>query len=312
MTRAFAAAALLWACALTSPARAASPPPSAAAKSFDEGRAAFERGDYRAAGAAFDEAARIEASPIALVNGGAAWERAGEFARAAEDYDRALLLEDPDGRPRAMANERIAALEHEGKIATLLVIGPRTVAVRLDGASVGVPGKARAGPGHHRLEVTDLATERTTEREVDLRPGEIRRYDVTPAPARVPSPAPEPGPSPAPAAPPPAKEVPTAAPSLAPVWISFGVAGAAAIFTGVFALRTLGARDEFNLDPSTTTRDAFYRERTIANVGAIVAGGAAATGLVLWLVLPSAAGRNAARSPKAGLSPSGAWAIVGF
>ena len=56
---------------------------------------------------------------------------------------------------------------------------------------------------------------------------------------------------------------------------------------GAFGAMTLGARDDFDANPTSGTRDAFHRYKAITNVAITVAGVAAAAGVVMWLTLPS-------------------------
>ena len=79
---------------------------------------------------------------------------------------------------------------------------------------------------------------------------------------------------------------------------------------GVFGAMTLGARDDFNVDPSAATRDAFHRDKAITNVAITVAGvAAAAAGVVMWLTLP----RSHENAPTTvGISADGITARVRF
>jgi hypothetical protein len=88
-------------------------------------------------------------------------------------------------------------------------------------------------------------------------------------------------------------ERPTPVPSHGPgtpAWIAFGIAGAgaaAALAVGGFAIM---AQSTYNGDPTRAHADSFYRLRDIGTVVGSVAVAAAATGVVLWMVRPSAPG----------------------
>src|SRR4051812_2488963 len=95
-----------------------------AAESFRQAQAAFERRDFAAAAAAFEQAATFEPHPAPLLNAADAWERAGEPARAAEDCDRALAMPNASDAHRAEAGQCLERLAP--KLATLDFRGPST------------------------------------------------------------------------------------------------------------------------------------------------------------------------------------------
>src|SRR5262249_30013942 len=150
---------------------------------------------------AFEQAAFFAPHPAPLLNAEEAWEKAGEPARAAEDCDRVLAMEDATPDFRAEAEKRLAALVP--RIATIDFSGPRTIVVRIDGgANIEIPARRRVAPGRHALAFVDLTSSRSKVSEVTLARGETRAVDVTaptPLPAPAPPPAPAPAPEPAPA-----------------------------------------------------------------------------------------------------------------
>src|SRR3954468_1332556 len=78
-----------------------------AAESFRQAQAAFQRRDFAAAAAAFEQAAGFEPHPAPLMNAADAWERANEWARAAEDCDRVLAMPAVDPEFRSTAEQCI-------------------------------------------------------------------------------------------------------------------------------------------------------------------------------------------------------------
>src|SRR4051794_10118832 len=85
--------ALLLVASVTGVARAQLPTDEArrlAADSFRQGQTAFERREFAAAAAAFEQAGRLAPHPSAWLNAAEAWERADEPLRAADDCDAAL------------------------------------------------------------------------------------------------------------------------------------------------------------------------------------------------------------------------------
>jgi hypothetical protein len=118
-----------------------------------------------------------------------------------------------------------------------------------------------------------------------VRAGEERTVDATtPAPATTPA-SPQPPPATASAATPApsrAHGIPAAA------WVAFGLAVPAAVAYGVTSVMTLQAQRDFDATPTGSTRDAFYRDRTMADVSFAITLTAAAAGVVLWLLVAPA------------------------
>jgi hypothetical protein len=293
------------------------------ADSLTQAEAAVQRGEFATAAAAFEQAAYYEPHPGPLLSAEAAWEKAGEPVRAAEDCDRVLALPTAEERFRSEANKRLALLSPQ--IASVDFIGPRTMVVRIDAsAEVNVPARRRLAPGHHALTIVDLTTSHSRRGEVDLKKGESRIVDVSPgaqlsgppapppltesppaqAPAQAPAPAPTPAPAPAPA--------PHAPASHTPSWIAFGVAGGSSVVAGVFGAITLGNKSDYDAGPTTPTRDAFHRDKAITYVAIAVAGVAAATGVVLWFALPASRESYEAPRAHAGISADGVAFRVRF
>ncbi|HEX8792076.1 MAG TPA: hypothetical protein VF765_14070 [Polyangiaceae bacterium] len=263
-----------------------------AAESFRQAQAAFERRDFAAAAAAFESAAGFAPHPAAWLSAADAWQRAGEPARAAEDCDRARAVPDLADASAAdhadYAHDAATCLERvRARVALVAVSGAGATAVRVDdGPEQVLPARQWIRPGRHVLTLVDLQSSRTRRLELDVHAGEERTVDATtPAPQAPPAPAPVPASSPAnpvepSAAPRRGRGLPTAS------WVAFGLAVPAAVAYGVTAVMTLQAQHDFDATPTASTRDAFYRDRTMADVSFAVALTAAAAGVVLWLVAP--------------------------
>lgn len=250
---------------------------------FKQAQQAFERKDYAAAAAAFEQAAQLAPHAAAWLNAGESWERDGNLARAAEACDRALALETLTEVHRREAEVCLRRLVP--KVGTLDVRSARTVVVKIDGAQeVTVPVKHRIAPGKHELVVLDLASSPMRSLVVEVARGETMLVDLTPpaappAPAR-PLPPPPPPESPVRASAPPAPE-PKRGPPLVS-FLAFGATVAAAMTGGIAGVMTLSARSNFNSDPTEKGRDDFYRARTVTNVAWAVAGVTAAAGVLVW------------------------------
>lgn len=279
--------------------RRASDPRTAAAESFREAQAAFARRDFAAAAAAFEQTARTVPHAATWLNAAEAWEKRGEWARAAEDCDRALEVRDVEPEIRREAERRLARAVT--RASTLEVRGPRGVGVRIDGDAVQtLPIKRRLAPGAHRVVVVELATERETARDLVLTAGTVETIDI---PAITPdAPLDASADRGAPIVPQPSKD-PSAGPSPGPPtssWIAFGVGGAFAVTAGILGVVTLDAKTAYERDPTHATLDTFRRDRVVTNIaigGAVVA---AAVGAVVWVV---SASRRAPSTVAADLSP---------
>ncbi len=281
MIRAFTVIGLVTAAAfLSSTCYGASTAEKRAAESFSQAQAAFARREYAAAAAAFEKAAEFDPHPAPLLNAAQAWELARDFVRAAEDCDRVLGMPNVGDAFTRAARDALARVEP--KIATLDLVGPRTLAVHVDdGPEIRVPTRKRVPPGHHELAVVDLASPTTYRTTVTLAIGESRTLELTP-------PAPEAAPNgvarPAPTKPRVVDDAraPGTGALRAGLWISLGATVAAAGATTVFGIMTLNAREEYNADPNTTTQSAFYRDRLVTNVALAVTAVGAGASFVLW------------------------------
>jgi hypothetical protein len=76
----------------------------------------------------------------------------------------------------------------------------------------------------------------------------------------------------------------------------------------VFGIETLQSRTDFDTAPTSATRDAFYKNRTIADVGIVGAGAGAAIGAVIWLTAPSPTAGGSRTS--IGVAPNGGGATL--
>ena len=240
-----------------------------ASASFREAQAAFARRDFAAAAAAFEQAARAAPHPATWLNAAEAWEKREDWARAAEDCDRALEVPGADEDLRREAGTRLrAALE---RVATLEVRGAGGYGARVDRGSVQpLPLRRRLTPGSHEVVLVDLASGREELRTVSIGAGQSKTIDA-PTPATPSAAAPTK----------PASGPPTAA------WLALGLGGAAAVTTGVLGFVTLSDKRAFEDHPTQDGLDGFHRDRLLTNVALGVAVVALGTGIALWVFAPS-------------------------
>lgn len=262
---------------------------------FRIARAAFARGEYAAAAEAFERAAVFEPHAAPLLNAADAWERAGDWARAADDCDRALSIADSEPSLRDVAAKKLEKLVP--RVGTLDFIGPNASSVRVDDAQVlRVPSRKRLLPGSHSLAFIDADGSQRPAMLVTLAPGERRTIDLgpSPSPSSLPSAPARPDAALSPAASSSPRDDERGAPRspekggppLAS-WIGFGIAGASLATSGVLGVWTLDRQSEFERHPTNANADAFESLRLGTNVALGVAAVAAITAGAVWLLTPS-------------------------
>jgi tetratricopeptide (TPR) repeat protein len=279
---------------------AAAPPDARAAarEAFRQAQAAFERREFAAAAAAFEQAARIDPHAAPLLNASDAWERAGDVVRALEACDEVLALPNADGYK---AEADACVKRFVPRVATIDVRGAATVEARVDGARPKhAPSRHRALPGRHQVALAELGTSRAHTVEIDVSAGVTRVVDAddllsppaapeAPAPPRVTARPADPEPLMR-YEPIPAREEAPRTPSIGPpavTWASFGTAVAAGAVAGAFAALTVDRQRAFDQgDHSAATAAAFHRDKAITNVALGVAAVAVVTGIVLWIAAP--------------------------
>lgn len=248
-----------------------------ARQSFTVGKAAYARGDFAGAAAAFEQAAFYAPHPSPLLNAAESWELAEKPARAAQLCDRVLEMPNIDAQFLKGAQQELAKVEK--KVGTILVKAPARARIEVD-EHEETTAKIRVMPGAHKVKVTDADGEARTQ-SVTVAGGESKDLDfLTPGPPKTedtkPSPLVEQK-----------KDEESkrrgGGPPLA-TWICFG-AGAVATGVGVyFGIQTLGAKDDFDAHPTTTARDQFKSDRFATDVAIGVAAASLAVGFILWAV----------------------------
>jgi hypothetical protein len=164
-----------------------------ARRAYDAGAQAFSERRFEDAAHAFEEAARLSPSAVALFTAAIAWERLGRAARAADDYAAAATVGGLDEKESARTKQRLAALD--AQVGTVHVVGPAGTQVKLDedGPIVLVPATLHGSAGAHVLTVmlppgsAASAPNAAERRDVVLSAGQTADLDATPrAPSALP------------------------------------------------------------------------------------------------------------------------------
>lgn len=247
----------------------------AAENLFKSGAAAYQRGDYSAAGVAFDEAARHAPRAETSYNAGLAWEAAGEPLRAANAFHTALTAGALPEKLERDARERLDRLA--APFALLDITGPAGTVVQMEGAfREALPSQRYVIPGTHELEIEYPRGERET-RAIVLARGANSKLELH-----------------APAAPP--KRLPEAVTAPSRSWqlplgvVALGVAGVSAGTGVALGARGLNARDRFDAS-GRTDADARNQALSLRTYADIAFGGAllfSGIGIVLLLDRPHA------------------------
>jgi hypothetical protein len=252
---------------------------------FQEATEAYQEGRYSAAASLFEAADRLRPHASVRFNAAAAWEQAGEEARAATGYSAVLELDSLDASRRKTALERLAGLSK--KLGRLQIREPLGALVTVDHIQrAPVPLHFYLRPGDYQVTAEYRGDQTTTPTTVQA--GEERELQLD-----LPLPEPPAAVAPAPVAPPPVSPQPR------PVdagtgqktwgWVSVGASVAlsgAAIFLGV---RALSARDRFT-ESGNTNADARKEASDLRLATNLLWGGATiagSTGLVLLLTAPT-------------------------
>jgi len=271
------------------------------------GRDAFRRGDFAGAGKSFDEADRLAPHAELRYNAALAWDRAGDFARAADGYEGALGRGGLDAERSKRAGARLAAMKE--RLAYVRVPAPLGgVLSTAHLTRAPIPVSFHLVPGEHIVRV-ERADGQVISRTISVRAGEISTLELG-AEGAEPIPVPATG---ARATPPePDNRAPTS-----PATIGGIVAlGGAAVFTGgaiYFGVDTLRARDEYDESghQKADARDRGVRSRALANVA--IGASFLCTGVGVYLLILGARSKGGrAAGASLTMSASGAAARLAF
>jgi hypothetical protein len=219
-------------------------PDAGAARLFQEGAAAYARGDFRAAALSFEEAYRRAPRGATMYDAGVAWAQAKDWERAADDFETAISDAELDPKHAADARRRLEDAERRvGRIEITAPPGARVTVGPLH--AVEPPAHAHLLPGNYPVEVR-FASGETTTRTVAVAAGEKTSSAFEPTLSSVPSAMPAPAPPP-----PPPVLVQAAPPGRAPMsyeklgWVAVGGTALGAGIATIFGIEALHARDQF-------------------------------------------------------------------
>jgi tetratricopeptide (TPR) repeat protein len=251
---------------------------------FQLGNEAYERGNYRKAAEAFEQAHRFSPHSAVLFNAARAWWKMGESERAADDYAEAIRRGELTSEQALRARSALASLRK--KLGWIIVSGPPDTRVSVDHrAPTSLPLTTHLAPGDHvlYLEQDGDRWQQLVHIAADAPLSVVAQKSLVSEGTRdldePPPPLPEEG----------GNAQKTWG------WLTLGVGtalGAGAVVTGLF---TLNARSEFdglndgtleNVAAAQARRNEAVTWRTVTNVLAISGGAVALTGFTLLLTAP--------------------------
>lgn len=246
-----------------------------AKKNFDEGKAKADAGDYAGALPLFQKAEEIWPAAAPKLRIAECLDKLGKVPEAIAAY-RVFLESNPTGKYAERVPEvgqRITELEALRPVKVSVKVTPpdaKALQITIDGQPVAGP-EFEIPPGAHTMVVSAEGFAPATE-QLQLKGGEQREVAITLAAA---APA-------APATPPPAPEEETDdGGSNIPAYVTLGIAGAGVVLGTVFGVLALGAKGDFEDEPTTENADAAERDALIADMSFGVALTFGITGIVL-------------------------------
>jgi hypothetical protein len=274
----------------------------AAKLSFEAGTKAFAAEDYTTATAEFKKAHETVPSPHAEYWIARALDSADpEHAQAAEVVTAYSTFLSNPGAQHVGADKVTEAQERVVELKKLLPAQLKLVTVPA-GASVIIDGKPHAGStplelelpaGAHKFELA-LDGYESTMVEMDIQGGSTMEQEVTLSKQASP---------PEPLAAEPAAAEPAARKSLVPAAVTLGLGGAGLISGTLFGIMALGAKKDFNDDPTTANADTAERNALISDMSFGIALTLGITGIVLLTAEDEEAAAEAAQKQKFLVAP---------
>lgn len=229
----------------------------AARRFFDAAQRAFSEGRYVEAAHGFEQAYKHKPHPAPLINAGDAWDKAGEYAKAARAYQAVLALAAANEQDRIDATDRLTRISP--KLGVIELVGSQQLRARIGDEEFRGGARVYLFPGEHRVTLVDV--DGSGERVIALVAGTERSVDLTtllPAKATTGA-ADEAGP---------AQDTPEASTGIRPLtWAAYGVGALGLIGGVVFGLQVNAAEDDYNQAPTQEALDRFKQNRLLTNIG---------------------------------------------
>jgi len=292
-----------------------------ARKKYAEGETKFQAGDYDAAYAAYKAANDAVPASQALYKMALCLDKLDKSNEAVTAYG-AFLASNPPPAMEAKVTEaqgRVADLKKKVPIIVKVASDPAGASVYLDGVvQMGTtPMEVKATPGKHKVRVTSPGYD-AFEKDLDLEPGASDTTIDAVLPKNIPIAEAPPAPPPPPKSAEKPPELPPERRSNVAAYVVLGVAGAGAIVGGIFGVKALQEKSDFDGGEKTTAKaDSVEKNALIADMALGAALTLGVTGTVL--LLTNSGSESAARpaSPTAFqiaplLSPHRAGAAATF
>jgi len=274
----------------------------AARTHYAEGKKRLDAKDYAGALTEFQAANDLIPSPQAQQKIAQCYDGMGNTAEAIAAYEK--FVEAAKDKPNMAADvdaakARIAAMKN-APVPVKVTSDPASASVEVDGvAQMGAtPMELKLTPGTHKVKVSAPGYE-PMEKTVEVKAGDTApdlafalTRAATPPPVVAPPPA---APPPATSTPPTTDQGPQQPRSNLPAYITLGAAGAGLIVGGLFGIKALGDKSDFNDNPTSDNADKAERDALIADMAFGVAITLGVTGTVLLL------GNNKPAEPAAAL-----------
>ncbi len=274
-----------------------------ARKKYAEGETKFAAGDFEGAYAAYKAANEAVPASQALFKMAVSLEKLDRSSEALTTYQAFLSSNPPPAmEPKvAEAKARVDELKKKIPVVVKVTSDPPGASVYVDGVvQMGTtPLELKAPPGHHKMRVTSPGYD-PYEKEVELEAGAApmtvdailqKNIPIAEAPPPPPPMAPEPKPVKAP-------ELPPEKRSNVAAYVVLGVAGAGAIVGGIFGVKALQEKKDFDNGEKTTDKaDSVEKNALIADMALAAALTLGITGTVL-LLTNTGSETAAARAPR--------------
>ena len=272
-----------------------------ARKNYADAETKFQAGDYEGAFALYKAANDALPAPQTAYKMAVCLDKLDKTNDAIAAYGAFLSSSPPASMDAKVADAetRITELKKKAPVLVKVKSDPPGATVSIDGVTqMGTaPLDAKVTPGIHKFRVTSPGYD-AFEKDVSLEPGAadttldailIKAIAVAEAP---PAPPPEPKPSEKPLEPPPERR------SNAAAFVVLGVAGAGAIVGGIFGVKALQGKSDFDNGQKTTDKaDEVEKNALIADMALGAAITLGVTGTVL-LLTSGGGDERSARAPR--------------